>query len=380
MKVAYVTIYDSTDVQSWSGSGYHIRRALEDAGLEILGIGDLETVTSLQSRLKRLVYSKLLRKRYLESRAPELLKGYAEQVERQLAYRDADIVFSPGTVPIAYLRTDKPIVFWTDATFAGMVDFYPGFSRLSSEAVKNGNEIEQSALSRCELAIFSSDWAADTARQHYHVDPAKVHVVPFGANIDCSRNPDDIEKIIAGKDRDTCRLLFLGVDWHRKGGDRAVAVADELHRRGAPIELHIAGCAAPDGLPGYVVQHGFISKETPEGRAYLDRLMLESHFLILPTRADCCPVVFAEACSFGLPSLTTRVGGVPTAIRDGVNGRTFPPDEGIEVWCDYIQSMMASEQEYRELGRAAFREYSTRMNWATAGARVRDLLQQIPSR
>ena len=327
MKIAYVTTYDSSDVKAWSGSGSYILKTLQDTGFKTETVGNLYKPTSYVIRGKSLLY-RTLHKNYLLDREPIILRSYAAQVGKALAQLDHDIVFSPGTIPIAYLRNEKPIAFWTDCTLAGMIDFYPEFSNLCAESIKNGNKMEQLALSRCHLAIYSSEWAAESAVRNYDVDPAKVHVVPFGANVHSDRNMRDIEEFLEKKSTDICRLLFLGVDWHRKGGDIALAVAELLNQKGIRTELDIVGCNPPRDLPAFARCHGFISKKTEEGRNRLSGLMAGSHFLILPSRAECNAIVFAEASSFGLPSLSTRVGGISTAIHDGKNGQTFPLDEG----------------------------------------------------
>jgi glycosyltransferase involved in cell wall biosynthesis len=312
-------------------------------------------------------------------REPIILRDYSSQVEKLLASIDYDIVFSPGTIPIAYVQTEKPLVVWTDATFAGTLHFYPLATNLCTETIKNGHKMEQLALSKCRIAIYTSEWAANTAIQNYDVDPAKVKVVPYGANINCDRNLDEINKIVDHKSFDSCKLLFLGVDWYRKGGDKALAVADLLTRRGIRTEFHIAGCNPPVRLPKFVEHHGFISKKTEEGRKRLDQLFSEAHFLILPSRADCVPVVFAEASSFGLPCLTTKVGGISTAIQDGKNGMTFSLDEDPDEYCDYIERFLSSKEEYRKLALSTFREYSGRLNWSAAGGRVYDLIREFCS-
>jgi hypothetical protein len=63
-------------------------------------------------------------------------------------------------IRIAYLCTEKPIIFWTDATVDGVVDFYPDFRNLCAAAIKNGTRMEQTALSMNPLAIDASDWGA----------------------------------------------------------------------------------------------------------------------------------------------------------------------------------------------------------------------------
>ena len=379
MKIAYVTTYDSSDVHEWSGLGNYILRALQNAGLETERIDNLKEgyIGARLSRLKRTYHSRLQSRRYLADREPMILKNYAAQVKRSLASVHHDIVFSPGTIPIAYLQTEKPVVFWTDATFAGMIDFYPEFTDLCAETIKNGNKMEQLALSGCRLAIYTSEWAANTAIRNYHVDPSKVKVVPFGANIHCDRGLIEIEKIVENKNFDSCKLLFMGVEWDRKGGDKTLAVAEMLNQRGLKTELHVVGCNPPMRMPHFVKTHGFISKSNEEGRKRLDQLFSSAHFLIIPSMAECYGLVFAEASSFGLPSLATDVGGISTAIRNGRNGFTFDLDESPLKYCDYIERVMSSADNYREIALSSFREYCERLNWQTAGTKVNTLLQEF---
>jgi glycosyltransferase involved in cell wall biosynthesis len=379
MKIAYVTTYDTANINAWSGLGFYIRKALNDVGLQTTAIDHLVAVPRAAelSRWKQRFYRKLLAQKYLADREPEIAKNYAVQVEQKLASVAADVIFSPGTLPIAYLETTKPIVFWADATFAGMLNFYPVFTGLCNESVRHGHRIEQAALSRCSLAIYASEWAASTALQHYDVDPAKVKVVPFGANIQCNRSLLDIETILERKQFDVCKLLFLGIDWLRKGGDIALAVANRLNERGLKTELHIAGCEPPQEVPTFVKTHGYISKQTQQGRDYLDQLLTESHFLILPSLAECFGVVFAEANSFGLPALATNVGGIPTAVRSGKNGWTFNLNSSPDDYCDVIAATFSSPERYRVLALSSFKEYSQTLNWASAGQQVHNLIQSV---
>lgn len=378
MKIAYITTYDSADIHAWSGSGNSILRAFQNFGMETECIGNLQEKPFWQwfTTQKRKYYAKL-RKHYVEDREPGILKDYAMQVKQRLTSLNYDAIFSPGTVPIAYLKTEKPMFFWTDATFAGLVDFYPHYTNLCAESIKNGHRMEQLALTRCCLAIYTSDWAAQTAIQNYDVDPAKVKVVPFGANIECDRTIDDISWIADHKDFNICKLLFIGVEWERKGGAKALAVASLLNERGLRTELHIVGCQPETHLPEFVKHHGFISKQTLEGQQSLKQLFSEAHFLILPSQADCVPVAIAEASSFGLPALSSDVGGIPTAIRNDSNGYTFPLNAPPEDYCDYIERYFASTQKYKKLVLSSFQEYSDRLNWTSAGKQVSDLLQRF---
>jgi glycosyltransferase involved in cell wall biosynthesis len=375
MKIAYVSTYSARDVKNWSGTGYFIAHSLKQQSLPIHYIDNLKKERSPITTIKWM-YQKLWKKRYLLDRDKNVLKSYAKQVSKELNNLDTDIVFSPGTIPITYLRCSQQIVFWTDCTFASMVDFYPEFSSLSPETIKLGNDMEQTALANCDLAIYSSQWAAKSAIDNYHVDPGKIKVVPFGANIICDRNLDDIHHLVNNRPTDVCKLLFIGVHWKRKGGDIALQVAQQLNKMGLKTELTIVGCypVTDTVLPDFIKPLGFISKLSSEGIVKINQLLAESHFLILPSRAEAFGIVFCEASSFGLPSLATNVGGIPTIIRDGYNGKTFKLDASIDEYCLHIKHLFDDYSQYKSLAISSFNEYQTRLNWSVNGKKVKELL------
>jgi glycosyltransferase involved in cell wall biosynthesis len=370
MKIAYVTTYDSKNIRNWSGLGYYIGKTLKEQFNDITCVANLqEPYTSVQKG-KRTIYNNIFNKKYLSERDPIIIKNYAKQINEKLCNKDIDLIFSPGTIPIAKLETIKPIVFWTDATFAGMVDFYSDFSNLCKESIINGNMMEKSALQRCKLAIYSSEWAAQTAIQSYGIDEAKVKVIPFGANINRDITDNDVKDLIENKPNDKCKLLFIGVDWTRKGGNIAVKVTEELNRSGLETELIIAGCqpSISEPLPSFVKVVGFINKNE------IQNFISESHFLILPSRAEAYGLVLCEANAFGVPCITTNVGGIPTIIKDGFNGKKFSKNANIDEYCAYILDLFSDYSKYKRLALTSLAEYHSRLNWSVAGETLKNLL------
>jgi glycosyltransferase involved in cell wall biosynthesis len=377
MKIAYAATYDPLNVRNWSGLGYYIAKSLADQSASIEYIGPLTEYRSYLYKGKQLAYE-LVGKRHLRDREPSILENYAEQVAEKLRSISANVVFSPGTIPISYLECSEPIAFWTDATFAGMIDFYPEWSNLSKESIENGHQMEHSALSRCRLALYSSEWAAQTAIDNYQVDSSKVKVVPFGANIEHNRTLEDVKKSVTVRPSNSCNLLFLGVDWQRKGGEVALRVAKELNRQGLKTELTVAGCEPEiDGpIPDFLNVYGFISKSTASGKKQVNELIAGSHFLILPSKAECFGLALCEANAFGVPCLTTAVGGIPTIIKNDINGRAFSERDEPSKYCEYILSLMSDYPKYRQLAYSSFNEYKTRLNWNVAGRTVDGLLRE----
>ena len=369
MKAAYVTTYDSSDIRSWSGLGYYISRCLELAGITIERIGPLERCIPAGARARQLE-AKLRGRGYPLDRDPRVAGAYAAQVARQLELLPCDIVFSPGTIPIARLDSPHPVAFWADATFAAMLRLYPDYRSLGKRAVRNGMELERRALARASIAFFASEWAARSAVEDCGADPAQVEVLPFGANMPIDHDRDALVEVVRRRATNSCRLLWVGVDWARKGGDRAVEIAQVLNDRGLPSELHLVGCKPPRDLPPWAYAHGFVDKASDAGLAYLRRLYESAHVLVHPATAECFGVVFCEAAAHGVLSAASRVGGIPSAVRDGVTGALFDPAASADEYADYVWRMLEDRRRYEAAAVRAFDEYQRVLSWDAQAKRV----------
>ena len=379
MRIAYTSTFNSQDVHNWSGTPFHMAHALADAGMDIEFIGNLKRKLPPFFKIKQ-AYKKILCDQRESPRFNIVAaKHYSEQAAKKLATLSVDAIVSPLINPIAYLDCKQPIVLWTDALYASLLGFYPPFSYHSSSSILQGNEITNACLSRCSLAIFSSDWAAHSALELYGVSREKVKVVPFGANIDYWPPSDQIKTIVKQRAHDKIKLLFLAKSWERKGGDVVLAVAKALHEAGHAVELNIVGYNPPAmaSMPPYVNCLGYISKHKPEGKTRLRQLLAETHFLFVPSRAEAYGIVFCEANAFGVPCLTTYVGGISTIVKDNINGMTFGVDASVTTYCDYIVNLMADRKRYEAMALASYQEFVTRLNWQSAAREVKGLIQGV---
>jgi glycosyltransferase involved in cell wall biosynthesis len=380
LRVAFLSndYLSSESVRSWSGLPFHMRLAIEEAGIEVVPI----KVKDLWGGLSwfKFAYWRLLRnRRYLRSLETALLRSYGRQIERRLAKISVDAVLSPSTWMIAHLQTSLPVLLWTDATFANVLNFYQAFSNLAPPSVRQGHATEQAALDRCSVAFFSSEWAARSAVGDYGLASDRVEVLAFGANIEKGVQEAELDAVIAARPADRWRLLFIGVDWERKGAGLAVEIVHCLRARGLTVDLTIVGCQAPANasLPSGVEVTGFISKATAEGRQRIDELCRQSHLFIMPTRADCTPCVYGEANSYALPCVGTDVGGVGSVIVADVNGRVFPLEASAEEYADYIAELMGNRSRYEELCRTAWGESQNRLSWRQSAGRIKTRLELL---
>ena len=214
-------------------------------------------------------------------------------------------------------------ILYADATLESLSKFYTKYSRFTKACLEDGKQIDQLAIDNSDILIYTSAWAANSAINDYNADPSKIFIVPFGANLDFTPDTDEAKQIIKKREIHThINLLFLGVDWERKGGDYALKVTDTLNEAGIPATLHIAGIKNLSSKINrrYIMNHGYISKATIAGQKRLSAVIAASNFLILPSLADCTPVSFSEANAFGVPCLVSNVGGHKSIIENGVNG------------------------------------------------------------
>ncbi|MDJ1183639.1 glycosyltransferase family 4 protein [Roseofilum casamattae] len=384
MKLAFVTYFDLYNPKTWPrptignrGSSYWMAKMLEQRAESFQYIGALQEKHSVFAKLERRFYRSLFPQQdYLYWAEPSVHQNYCRQIVTQLELLEPDVIFSQNLPLLAYLKYPKPKVLWTDTTCGGIPEEYRNACWRSKQHLST---IDRRALQNVDLGIFSSDWAARTAQKLYDINPNKLKVVTTGANIECDRTFTDIERIIQNKPTSPCHLLFMGVNWQRKGGQIAVDIAKMLHELGLPVLLTIVGIKPPidDPLPDYIQVTGFIEKSTTDGQKQIEELFARSHFLLLPSRSDVTPAVIREASSFGLPSLATNVGGIPTLVRDDRNGKLFELNAKVEEYAEYIQTVFSDRQRYAQLVTSSFQEYSDRLNWQKAGDAAYQLIQTL---
>ncbi|MBV9962983.1 MAG: glycosyltransferase family 4 protein [Parafilimonas sp.] len=369
MRIAYLAINDPLDKRSWSGTTYYIAKTLQRNGNDVDFFGPLVLPKWLDKTLRALAKLNriLFRKEYI-TKYSLLLSWYsAKQFNKKLKAKSYDCICAPAAAPeLGFLKTKLPVIYITDATFQLMRNYaYNEFIKVSWLTKFEGNLLEKHALRKSAAVMYPSMWAAESAVNDYHVSNEKIFVAPFGANID--RVPD--ESIIFNKlNNHQLTVLFLAVDWERKGGNIAFDVLKFLHfTHGMQAKLIVCGCVPPAHIshPNMEVIP-FLDKNKKEDYERFVNIMSTSHFLLVPTRADCSLLVGSEANAYGMPAITTETGGVPEIIKDGVNGYCLPYTADANIYAALIAELFLNQGKFKELittSRQRFDEYLTWQKW-----------------
>jgi glycosyltransferase involved in cell wall biosynthesis len=167
-----------------------------------------------------------------------------------------------------------------------------------------------------------SDWARRSLVNDYGVDSRRIRVLaPGGAPVFFSLGQVRQTMVRPERPADRVRLLFVGADFHRKGGPLLLdAMNGPL---GSRCELHVVTQTPDIKHQSNVVIHRGLKANSPE----LLKLFLEADIFVLPTHADCLGVVLMEAAAAGLPVVTTDVGALRESVVPGESGLLIPTND-----------------------------------------------------
>ena len=134
------------------------------------------------------------------------------------------------------------------------------------------------------------------------------------------------------------RILFVGTLSEQKGFGTLVDACGGLVSDGHSFEVHAMGEWGSEkfkhqtverihqrGLERHFILHGLThGKKKAE-------LYTKSSVLVLPSFIEGQPLVILEALSFGVPVISTYVGGIPDTVENKKNGFLIDPGDHVEL-------------------------------------------------
>ena len=374
LKIGYISRFSPLDKKASSGTAYMIAQNLDRIG-DIVWINSnppkyyrpLELVVKAIARLFR----KKIDFAYTYWGSRILSSGIDES---SFVSCDILIAFFSGSQLCNWDTGDKPVIYLSDATFSAMINYYPPFCNLWKWNIRQGIDIEKRSLDKATAIVLSSDWSAASAVKDLGQSVNKIHVIEFGANIDL--------KYISNRTfiyKDHLDLLFLGVEWFRKGGAIAVDATQWLNEHGISATLHIVGIKEMDqsikALP-YIDYVGFLNKNNPDEYLRLIQVIESCQAMLLPTIAECSAISFAESSAYGLPVFTYCTGGVSNYIQNGKNGYMLPlGSSGIDFGKKIKECLESCELE--SMAHTSFEVYREKLNWNTWQNKMAEVIRKL---
>jgi starch synthase len=232
-----------------------------------------------------------------------------------------------------------PYVLYIDNTAELSRRYWPAWTPLEGRPLERLYAWER-RLYGGALHIFAQGSPhAESVVSFYGVPEGQVSVVGGGANF----HP---LPPLGSEPREPV-VLFVGGEWHRKGGD----VLLEAFRRVREMLGRI------------------------DDRERLADLYRRSAVYCLPSRYDPYGLSVSEAMCYGLPCVVTRVGALDEVVLDGETGLVVPP-ENPEALAGALERLLADPALTERLGRAGRERVEQHQNWDAVVDRMAPALQR----
>jgi glycosyltransferase involved in cell wall biosynthesis len=192
------------------------------------------------------------------------------------------------------------------------------------------------------ILVLSASWAEDMRK----IAPA-VNVVVVYNSVPLPVLPMELVK---ASDQ-APSVLFLGQVGERKGTFDLIRAAALIARN---FKLDLGGdgdlTQAKDlvkelGLEDKVKFHGWVRGKDK------DVLLANARLFVLPSYHEGVPMAILEAMSWGLPVITTPVGGIPEVVTNGIEGLLVAPGD-IQGLAQALEQLVADPDKCRAMGAA----------------------------
>ncbi len=239
-------------------------------------------------------------------------------------------------------------VFFADSTYHRIVPYYQWI--VSKKQFSRVDKSQALLLKHCnQFWCFSSHFIPD-AVEYYGMSKEKIHLFRFFPTTQSGHtNKTDQPR--------TLDLLLVGTNYVDKGVPIAIETVRLLKtKHGMDAHLDVVGVSALGTEDSRLATfHGRVDQfHDPSSFAAFYR---SADIFILPTHHECAGIVFAEAASFGLPSVSYRTGGVPDYVEEGVSGYLLPEGSSAEEFADLIVSKLGSRKQRQTIGSSALAFY-----------------------
>lgn len=243
--------------------------------------------------------------------------------------------------PIMFLASFLKTKFMILHLHGGMFDKY----------YCNSSGIERSmirfAFRRADkVIVLSSEWCKKVGD---FCDAGKLTVIPNGVFV----NSD--EDAIPLKQGKPFLLLFMGNLLQRKGVYDLIEAIRIVRHKCVAISLYLCGEGETQkvrerirsmGLDETVVVPGWV-----EG-AKKEELLNRAYLYILPSYIEGLPVSVLEAMATGCPVISTKIGGIPDILEDGIEGFLIEPGD-VASLADSILTLLNDPSLWNRMARAA---------------------------
>jgi D-inositol-3-phosphate glycosyltransferase len=234
---------------------------------------------------------------------------------------------------------------------------------------------EEQVVIAADRLVANTHAEAKELIELYHADPNRVRVVHPGVDLDLFVPGDQQSARSAlGIATDAIVLLFVGRIQPLKAPDVLIEAAAEILNRNPELRsrLVVAICGGPSGsglerpdalmtLANDLGVSDVVQFVPPTNRTELVKWYQGATVCVVPSYSESFGLVAIEAQACGTPVVAARVGGLPTAVREGISGILVDGHHAGD-WAKSILQVISDEPLQQKL-RAGAIDHAGHFGW-----------------
>jgi len=368
MRLVGVIDGDPFDPQLWSGSSRYLFETLQRRDALRAAVPAVAGAVARTLFKMRSVQPDLARWRFRY----HLHLGYYDAMTRQarraiecIPATEYDAILQIGAWYDLTRHHGKPVVSYHDGNLAVLLKSPYGHPAIGARHIDATLRYERDLYSRISLIFPMSKWLADSFVRDNQVDHRKVF--PIGAGINLPR-----VRPTANKDHTAARILFVGLDFERKGGTVLLEAFRIVRSEIPAAELTIIGPHLQDVPPG-VRSVGPLSKAN---RDDVERLLDEyerASIFVMPSLYEPFGIVFGEAMAHRCACIGTNICAMPEIVDHGRTGFVVPPRDSAAL-ARQIIALLKEPAMAREFGERGYQKYLTDLTWDAVAGKMCDTI------
>ena len=222
--------------------------------------------------------------------------------------------------------------------------------RIPQKKLKKTYNYEKSVYDSMNLIFTMSEFLRQSFINDFEVPSEKV--ITIGAGINLDELPEYVEKRYDKK-----KIVFIGIDFVRKGGYLLLEAFQNVRKKYPEAELDIIGPAldsvrADLSLKTNVNFHGRLNKTNPNHLAKFNSIISEASLFVMPSLYEPFGIAPLEAMAYKTPCLLPNNWAFPEMVKPGWNGDLFNQGDikDLELKITYY---LSKENELFEMGKNA---------------------------
>lgn len=256
---------------------------------------------------------------------------------------------------------------YNDGNFAMALNS-PNFpSGVSKVKIERTFKYEQEVNSGLDKIFTMSEYLRESFIKDYDMPPDKVISIGAGINLDffpeCNLN----------KDYSKLNIVFIGIDFERKGGFDLIKAFKIVREKLPNATLHIVGphnrIQGISDLSG-VVWHGFLDKSKTKDAEKLNSIFAVASLFVMPSLYEPFGIAPLEAMAHEIPCIVSNAWALPEIVLDNICGRLVTPGNWEEI-AETMISLLKCPSTLEKFGKAGRQHVENNFTWKKVVGRLK---------